>query len=201
MYPGLSRSYSPQSNPFFMMSTLRLLRYSLHGRNGSVHHKQIVRFNKNKVFDSNGIVAMFSTPYKAVSCSPNMTWISKMSTFCSKSFPSNLNTSLLFSARKSTVSSDIVIREATVSDYAAVVDLIDEDGVHDYLPALYKHQVSDPDNFPYVATLGGRVVSEKCDIDFDKIWLYVLILVKKCITKTKKNNINNNDKNNSNEQN
>ena len=92
-----------------------------------------------------------------------------MSTLCSKSFPSNLNTSLLFSARKSTLSSDIVIREATVSDYAAVVDLIDEDGVHDYLPALYKQQVSDPDNFPYVATLGGRVVSEDCDDDGNDI--------------------------------
>ena len=164
----MSRFCSPQSNPFFVISTLRLLRYSLHGRNGSIRHKQIVHVNRTKVFASNGIVVMFSTPYKAVSCSPIMTWISKMSTFCSKSLLSNLNTSLLFSARKSTVSSDIVIREATVSDYAAVVDLIDEDGVHDYLPALYKHQVSDPDNFLHVATIGGRVVSEKCDIDFDK---------------------------------
>ncbi|RUS73623.1 hypothetical protein EGW08_018612 [Elysia chlorotica] len=49
------------------------------------------------------------------------------------------------------------IREATMSDHSAVIDLIDKNGMHDYLPALYPHLVSDPDNFPFVATLHGRV--------------------------------------------
>ncbi|RUS71897.1 hypothetical protein EGW08_020350, partial [Elysia chlorotica] len=31
--------------------------------------------------------------------------------------------------------------------------------MHDYLPALYTDLVSDPDNFPFVATLNGRMVA------------------------------------------
>ncbi|RUS69016.1 hypothetical protein EGW08_023224 [Elysia chlorotica] len=57
------------------------------------------------------------------------------------------------------IPSDVVIRKANASDHSAIVDLIDENGVHDYLPALYPWLVLDPDNFPFVATLDGRVAA------------------------------------------
>ncbi|RUS71218.1 hypothetical protein EGW08_021017 [Elysia chlorotica] len=68
------------------------------------------------------------------------------------------NDAFVDNARKSILTSQVVIRKAALTDHSAVLDLIDENGAHDYIPALYPHLVSDKDNFTVVATLEGRVV-------------------------------------------
>ncbi|GFR64213.1 hypothetical protein ElyMa_005500300 [Elysia marginata] len=58
----------------------------------------------------------------------------------------------------STLPAEVAFRQGTVSDHRAVVDLIDEGGLHDYLPVLYPHLVSYPGTFSFLATWNGKVV-------------------------------------------